>query len=187
MPQPVPCRSRRRSCDALAPIAAWRDSIGPTPVTGTWKPSIFRSFLAFPWLLELWTGGASPGASVTCVSFERRRVRGQAATARIQRAGREVWLGHVGLVLALEVSGALLGDRHRLLDMCTLTGTLIAEADGVAHPGSFNSVAPPLHLTAWRLGARALPELSARRRSVARAPGRGRPGCRSLAGGSHRG
>jgi hypothetical protein len=29
MLQPFPCPSRRRSCDALAPIAAWRDSISP--------------------------------------------------------------------------------------------------------------------------------------------------------------
>ena len=52
-------------------------------------------------------------------------VRGQTATARIQRVN--------------------------------------ADGDGLDHPGSFNSVAPPLRLTAWRLGARALPELSARR------------------------
>jgi hypothetical protein len=59
--------------------------------------------------------------------------------------------------------------------------------NGLDHPCSFNSVALPPHLTEWRLGARALPQLSARRWSVARAPGRGRRGGRSRAGCSRRG
>jgi DNA invertase Pin-like site-specific DNA recombinase len=52
----------------------------------------------------------------------------------------EVGLGHVGLVLALEVSrfARSSADWHQLLDLCALTGTLIADADGVYCPGDFN-------------------------------------------------
>ena len=48
----------------------------------------------------------------------------------------EVGLGHVGLVLSLEVSrlARSSADWHQLLDLCALTGTLIADADGVYSP-----------------------------------------------------
>jgi DNA invertase Pin-like site-specific DNA recombinase len=44
----------------------------------------------------------------------------------------EVGLGQVGLVLALEVSrlARSSADWHELLDLCALTGTLIADSDG---------------------------------------------------------
>ena len=52
----------------------------------------------------------------------------------------EVGLGNVGLVLALEVSrfARSSADWHQLLDLCALTGTLIADADGVYSPADFN-------------------------------------------------
>ena len=52
----------------------------------------------------------------------------------------EVGLGHVGLVLALETSrlARSSADWHQLLDLCALTATLIADADGVYSPGDFN-------------------------------------------------
>ena len=52
----------------------------------------------------------------------------------------EVGLGHVGLVLALEVSrfARSSADWHQLLDLCALTGTLIADGDGVYSPAQFN-------------------------------------------------
>ena len=52
----------------------------------------------------------------------------------------EVGLGHVGIVLALEVSrfARSSADWHQLLDLCALTGTLIADADGVYSPADFN-------------------------------------------------
>jgi DNA invertase Pin-like site-specific DNA recombinase len=52
----------------------------------------------------------------------------------------EVGLGHVGLVLALETSrlARSSADWHQLLDLCALTQTLIADADGVYSPGEFN-------------------------------------------------
>ena len=52
----------------------------------------------------------------------------------------EVGLGHVGMVLALEVSrfARSSADWHQLLDLCALTSTLIADADGVYSPADFN-------------------------------------------------
>ena len=52
----------------------------------------------------------------------------------------EVGLGNVGLILALETSrlARCSADWHRLLDLCALTGTLIADADGVYSPQDFN-------------------------------------------------
>src|SRR2546428_4851821 len=52
----------------------------------------------------------------------------------------EVGLGQVGIVLALEVSrlARSSADWHQLLDLCALTGTLIADQDGVYAPADFN-------------------------------------------------
>jgi DNA invertase Pin-like site-specific DNA recombinase/predicted DNA-binding transcriptional regulator AlpA len=56
------------------------------------------------------------------------------------RLTAEVALGHVGIVLGLEVSRLARNnaDWYRLLDLCGLTDTLIADADGVYHPALFN-------------------------------------------------
>jgi excisionase family DNA binding protein len=52
----------------------------------------------------------------------------------------EVGLGHVGMIVALETSrlARSSADWHQLLDLCALTGTLIADADGVYSPADFN-------------------------------------------------
>ncbi|HEY6747666.1 MAG TPA: recombinase family protein [Mycobacteriales bacterium] len=52
----------------------------------------------------------------------------------------DVGLGKVGIVLGIEVSRLARNnaDWYQLLDLCTLTDTLIADADGVYHPGDFN-------------------------------------------------
>jgi DNA invertase Pin-like site-specific DNA recombinase/predicted DNA-binding transcriptional regulator AlpA len=52
----------------------------------------------------------------------------------------EVALGHVGIVLGLEVSRLARNnaDWYRLLDLCGLTDTLIGDADGIYHPAIFN-------------------------------------------------
>ncbi|HEV2819860.1 MAG TPA: recombinase family protein [Solirubrobacteraceae bacterium] len=52
----------------------------------------------------------------------------------------EVGLGHVGLILALETSrlARSSADWHQLLDLCALTATLIADADGLYSPADFN-------------------------------------------------
>ena len=56
------------------------------------------------------------------------------------RLAAEVALGHVGLVLGLEVSRLARNnvDWYRLLDLCGVTDTVIGDADGLYHPGSFN-------------------------------------------------
>ena len=51
-----------------------------------------------------------------------------------------VGLGKVGIVLGIEVSRLARNnaDWYQLLDLCAITDTLIADADGVYHPAEFN-------------------------------------------------
>jgi len=57
-----------------------------------------------------------------------------------QRLVAEVGLGRVGIVLGIEVSRLARSnaDWYRLLDLCALTDTLIADSDGIYHPGLYN-------------------------------------------------
>jgi DNA invertase Pin-like site-specific DNA recombinase len=57
-----------------------------------------------------------------------------------QRLVAEVGLGHVGLVMGLEVSRLARSslDWHHLLEICTMTGTLILDEDGLYDPATFN-------------------------------------------------
>ncbi len=57
-----------------------------------------------------------------------------------QRLVTEVSLGHVGIVLGLEVSRLARNstDWHRLLEICALTDTLILDEDGLYDPRYFN-------------------------------------------------
>jgi DNA invertase Pin-like site-specific DNA recombinase len=52
----------------------------------------------------------------------------------------EVALGHVGIILGLEVSRLARNnaDWYRLLDLCGITDTLIGDSDGIYHPSHFN-------------------------------------------------
>lgn len=70
---------------------------------------------------------------------------GRSASGVAERVGfahltAEVALGHVGIVLGLEVSRLARNnaDWYRLLDLCGLTGTLLADEDGVYDPSVFN-------------------------------------------------
>jgi DNA invertase Pin-like site-specific DNA recombinase len=67
---------------------------------------------------------------------------GADATARtgFKELVADVGLGKVGIVLGLEVSRLARNnaDWYQLLDLCAVTDTLIADADGVYHPGEFN-------------------------------------------------
>src|SRR5690349_15078755 len=56
------------------------------------------------------------------------------------RLTAEVALGHVGIVLGLEVSRLARNnaDWHRLIDLAGISDTLIGDADGIYHPGLFN-------------------------------------------------
>jgi DNA invertase Pin-like site-specific DNA recombinase len=67
---------------------------------------------------------------------------GADATARegFKHLVAEVGLGKVGIVLGIEVSRLARNnaDWYQLLDLCALTDTLIADGDGLYHPGDFN-------------------------------------------------
>ena len=65
---------------------------------------------------------------------------GEAERSGFARLAAEVGLGHAGLVLGLEASRLARNnaDWYRLLDLCGVTDTLIGDADGLYHPGSFN-------------------------------------------------
>src|SRR5215203_6226181 len=65
---------------------------------------------------------------------------GTAERSGFARLTAEVALGHVGLVLGLEVSRLARNnaDWYRLLDLCALTDTLIGDGDGLYHPRAFN-------------------------------------------------
>ena len=65
---------------------------------------------------------------------------GLSAREGFAQLAAEVALGHVGIVLALEVSRLARNnaDWYRLLDLCGATDTLIGDADGLYHPGLFN-------------------------------------------------
>ncbi len=69
----------------------------------------------------------------------------QSGTSATQRKGfttmiSEVALGKVGLILSIEVSRVARNnsDWYRLLDLCSVTDTLIGDGDGLYHPGLFN-------------------------------------------------
>ena len=67
---------------------------------------------------------------------------GASAEGRLgfQRLVAEVGLGHVGLVLGIEMSRLARScrDWHQLLEICALCDTLIADADGIYDPSSYN-------------------------------------------------
>ena len=65
---------------------------------------------------------------------------GGGARVGFERLVAEVGLGHIGVVLAIEVSRLARNNRdwYHLLDLCALVDTLIADADGLYHPGVFN-------------------------------------------------
>jgi len=66
--------------------------------------------------------------------------RTAAERAGFVRMITDVGLGHVGLILSLEVSRVARNnsDWYRLLDLCSVTDTLIGDEDGLYHPGVFN-------------------------------------------------
>src|SRR5665213_2007407 len=71
--------------------------------------------------------------------------QGQSGASAIDRAGfqrlvADVSLGKAGIVLGLECSRLARNnaDWHRLLELCSLSGTLICDEDGLYDPGSIN-------------------------------------------------
>lgn len=82
-----------------------------------------------------------PEARITIIDDDL----GLSGSSAHQRGGfarmtAEVALGHVGLILGLEVSRLARNnaDWYRLLDLCAMTDTLIGDADGLYHPSHFN-------------------------------------------------
>ncbi len=65
---------------------------------------------------------------------------GLAERSGFARMTARVALGQVGIVLGLEVSRLARNnaDWYRLLDLCGVTNTLIADADGIYHPSLLN-------------------------------------------------
>src|SRR5256886_16552982 len=65
---------------------------------------------------------------------------GFAERSGFARMAAEVALGHVGIVLALEVSRVARNnaDWYRLFDLCSITETLVGDSDGIYHPALFN-------------------------------------------------
>jgi hypothetical protein len=82
-----------------------------------------------------------PRSAVQVVD-EDQGVSGSSAAGRsgFAQLAAQVGLGQVGIVLALEVSRLARNnaDWYRLLDLAGMTDTLIADADGLYHPGLFN-------------------------------------------------
>jgi DNA invertase Pin-like site-specific DNA recombinase len=82
-----------------------------------------------------------PGEQIVVIDGDQ----GQSGASASDRVGfqtlvAEVGLGHVGIVLGLEVSRLARNnsDWHRLLEICGLSGTLILDEDGVYDPTAFN-------------------------------------------------
>jgi DNA invertase Pin-like site-specific DNA recombinase len=78
----------------------------------------------------------------TVVIDEDQGLSGASTVERtgFQRLVAEVGLGHVGLVMGLEVSRLARNsaDWHRLLEICALAETLILDEDGLYDPSQFN-------------------------------------------------
>jgi DNA invertase Pin-like site-specific DNA recombinase len=82
-----------------------------------------------------------PAGSISVVDEDLGR-SGATTDGRLgfQELVAEVGLGHVGLIVSLETSrlARSSADWHRLLDLCALTATLIADQDGIYSPADFN-------------------------------------------------
>ena len=101
----------------------------PSPPTGSTRCPIGRS---------RWVGhGTRCGSSTPIWAAAARARPGRSGFAELTTL---VGLGQVGIVLALEVSRLARNnsDWYRLLDLAGMTNTLLADADGVYHPGLFN-------------------------------------------------
>ena len=87
---------------------------------------------------RVWAGhGTRCGSSTPIWAVAARARPGRSGFAELTTL---VGLGQVGIVLALEVSRLARNnsDWYRLLDLAGMTNTLLADADGVYHPGLFN-------------------------------------------------
>jgi DNA invertase Pin-like site-specific DNA recombinase len=82
-----------------------------------------------------------PTDSVIVIDVDQGQSGASAADrAGFQRLVADVSLGKAGIVLGLECSRLARNnaDWHRLLELCSLSGTLICDEDGLYDPGSIN-------------------------------------------------
>ena len=82
-----------------------------------------------------------PADSVIVIDVDQGQSGASAADrAGFQRLVADVSLGKAGIVLGLECSRLARNnaDWHRLLELCSLSGTLICDEDGLYDPGSIN-------------------------------------------------
>lgn len=82
-----------------------------------------------------------PAHQVAVIDVDLGRSGAQAdGRTGFQELVADVGLGKVGIVLGIEVSRLARNnaDWYQLLDLCAITDTLIADADGVYHPADFN-------------------------------------------------
>jgi len=78
---------------------------------------------------------------ITVIDEDQGRSGKQAAGREgFQRLVADVGLRRVGIIMGYEVSrlSRNCADWHRLLELCALFDTLIADADGIYHPREFN-------------------------------------------------
>jgi DNA invertase Pin-like site-specific DNA recombinase len=69
-----------------------------------------------------------------------RPAAGAAERPGFARLVAEITMGHVGLVLGLEMSRLARAGRdwHQLIELCSLAGALLADTDGVYDPNEYN-------------------------------------------------
>ena len=82
-----------------------------------------------------------PGESIVTIDDDLGRPGGSIeGRLGFQRLVAEVGLGHVGLVLGIEMSRLARSNRdwHQLLEICALFDTLIGDTDGVYDASNFN-------------------------------------------------
>jgi len=82
-----------------------------------------------------------PADSVIVIDVDQGQSGASAGDrAGFQRLVADVSLGKAGIVLGLECSRLARNnaDRHRLLELCSLSSTLICDEDGLYDPGSIN-------------------------------------------------
>jgi DNA invertase Pin-like site-specific DNA recombinase len=82
-----------------------------------------------------------PADSVIVIDVDQGQSGASAADREgFQRLVADVSLGKAGIVLGLECSRLARNnaDWHRLLELCSLSGTLICDEDGLYDPGQVN-------------------------------------------------
>jgi DNA invertase Pin-like site-specific DNA recombinase len=92
-----------------------------------------------------WSSGLLRSAGTLARWSWSTRIQGRSGKSTQGRDGfqglvADVGLGRVGIVLGIEVSRLARrnADWYQLLDLCALTDTLIADSDGIYHPGLHN-------------------------------------------------